>query len=830
MADSQSQNEQTRNHGQKGARWRLRAGASALLLGAVALIVADGCGADPSANTNSPPPWLSSPLAASSTPPLSKGPLIDPVDGSIADPNTPVFDISKIQPILDDPRLAAVKAEIDQEAYRGAAKEMAKILKKTPPEADMEPAWQYQLGRLRLLGGDPLGAVAAFDRAAAADWILADYARFLAGDLLARTKQPAEGLARLSLVKKGTALDEELALATARAHARNGKVDQAIPLWDGYLAKQPRPRGWQMVALQYAKALLNEPTVAHAEKAVQVARIVIYESPRGRGVGEAKDLEEKALLTIPHQRRKLLENPEVAELTRRARALSEANQPRFALNVANKAISKLSNNLPSTLACDAYIAKGKALELLKRRSEASDVLGTAIERCEGFPRKVVALFLGGRNALKSGQASLARKRYAELEKEFPTHSYADDARLHGAQAVAHLGDMAAYTKMLLAIGDDYPTGDMVDEALYSFAHERIVAGDWGGAVNPLEKAVKRKKRGRPYYAEGRPQYYLARAKLQLGASEQGLDLLEGVIRDFPASYYMVLAYSRLSSHDPKRAAQVVHDAMRAEPSGHLVIPDHGELHRPEFLRAVALVRQGDGPRALAELERLGVRDKTAHPSVLWAAAFLLAKIDAPVQSHGVLRASPGLWKEHYPAGVWQSVWEVAFPRPYHDIVKKELQRSPIPEHLAFAIMREESAFNPRAVSHADAYGLMQLIVPTAKHVAKKLGIEANPTTLKQPAVNIALGCKFLNSLTKRFSYNPVLAIPGYNAGPGAPKRWVKERPADEFDLWVEKIPYRETRRYTKRVIQSMAAYSLLYGTGLRAPLLELPLTVQPAQP
>jgi soluble lytic murein transglycosylase len=805
----------------------MRAGASALLVALSALVAADGCGADPSSATTPAPPWLSAPLAASRAPAQPSAPLIDPVDGSIADPNVPVFDVGKIRPVLDDPRLSKVKELAAKEAHRGAAKELTEILKKKPPEADEEPRWQYQLGRLRLLGGDPLGAVRAFDRAAAADWPLADYARFIAGDLLARTKQPAEGLARLTAVKRGTALDDELDLAIANAHARNHEVDKSVPLWDAYLAKKPRPRGWQLVALHYAKALLNDPSVPHAEKAVSVARIVVFESPNGRGVGEARELEEKALLTIPHERRKVLKRAEVMELTRRARALSEARQARFALATAKKAIAKLSHDGPSPQACDAYIAKGKALELLRRRSEASDVLGVAIERCKGFPRRVVALFLGGRNALKSGQASLARKRYALLEKEFPTHSFADDARLHGARAVAHLGDIAASTKMLLTIGDDYPTGDMVDEALYSLAHDRIVAGDWGGAVNPLKKAIARKKRGRTYYAEGRPQYYLARAEIELGATEKGLEMLEGVIRDFPASYYMVHAYARLASHDQARAAKVVRDAMHAEPSGHLVIPDHGELHRAEFLRATELVRQGDGKRALAELDRLGVRQKTAHPSLLWASAFLLAKIDAPAESHGLLRSSPGLWREHYPAGVWQSVWQVAYPRPFHDIVNKELERSPIPEHLAYAIMREESAFNAGVVSHADAYGLMQLILPTAKHVAKRLGIKADATTLKQPATNIALGCSFLSRLQKRFTYNPVLAIPGYNAGPGAPKRWVKERPADDFDLWVEKIPYRETRRYTKRVIQSMAAYSMLYGKGMRDELLALPLVVKP---
>jgi soluble lytic murein transglycosylase len=172
--------------------------------------------------------------------------------------------------------------------------------------------------------------------------------------------------------------------------------------------------------------------------------------------------------------------------------------------------------------------------------------------------------------------------------------------------------------------------------------------------------------------------------------------------------------------------------------------------------------------------------------------------------------------------VWRRIWEIAYPRPYEKIVARERIRSPIPEHLAYAIMREESAFRPRVVSSAQAYGLMQLIVPTARSMGRKLGIKVSREALRDPAVNIALGCRFLSILSKTFRDNPLLAILGYNAGPGAPRRWVKQRAVDDFDIFVETIPYRETRRYTKRVIRTMAAYATLYGKGMDGAWLQLP--------
>jgi soluble lytic murein transglycosylase len=99
--------------------------------------------------------------------------------------------------------------------------------------------------------------------------------------------------------------------------------------------------------------------------------------------------------------------------------------------------------------------------------------------------------------------------------------------------------------------------------------------------------------------------------------------------------------------------------------------------------------------------------------------------------------------------------------------------------------------------------------------------------LKRPEVNVAVGCRYLTILRGQFPDNPLLAIPGYNAGGGAPKKWVGERPGDDFDLWVERIPYEETRMYTKRVITSLTAYEFLYARDLPSEARSSPLSASP---
>ena len=160
--------------------------------------------------------------------------------------------------------------------------------------------------------------------------------------------------------------------------------------------------------------------------------------------------------------------------------------------------------------------------------------------------------------------------------------------------------------------------------------------------------------------------------------------------------------------------------------------------------------------------------------------------------------------------------EVAYPKPYADIVRKESQRYGVPEDLIYAVMREESAFNPNAVSPRLARGLMQMIRPTARRLAKKAKIKGfRLRQLFQPEVSIKLGTLYLSSLLEEFDGNIVAAIASYHAGEQRVGRWLKEKghlPSDEF---IVDIPYTSTRGYVKKVLGSYGVYRMLYHPSPR---------------
>jgi len=131
--------------------------------------------------------------------------------------------------------------------------------------------------------------------------------------------------------------------------------------------------------------------------------------------------------------------------------------------------------------------------------------------------------------------------------------------------------------------------------------------------------------------------------------------------------------------------------------------------------------------------------------------------------------------------------------------------------MVYGIMREESGFDPRVVSWAGAVGLMQLMEPTARSMAKKLGVRPAPTraTLKRPPLNMRLGCAFLGRLMRKFGH-PAVAVAAYNAGAGRLRQWLRKWKGLPLDEFVEKMPFDQTRGYTKRVLESWVRYRVLY--------------------
>jgi soluble lytic murein transglycosylase len=165
-----------------------------------------------------------------------------------------------------------------------------------------------------------------------------------------------------------------------------------------------------------------------------------------------------------------------------------------------------------------------------------------------------------------------------------------------------------------------------------------------------------------------------------------------------------------------------------------------------------------------------------------------------------------------------ALWEALYPKVYWDAIDQAAYRTGADPYLIAAIIREESRFNPQAGSPAGAYGLMQLLLRTARNNARSLHVPAPDIRgLADPATNILLGAEELEFQLQRFGGREDLALAAYNAGPGTVHRWEARRGGLDAEGFVEEIPYLETRMYVKTVQQSAAIYRWLYRDGHPTP-------------
>jgi soluble lytic murein transglycosylase len=737
----------------------------------------------------------------------------------------------RLAPVLEDPRLASARAREDAGDDAGAAREIDRVLAATPPPPAQACAWSYVAGKLHLAAGEPTEAATAFhaassplasvpvlasvspDAAAGAGvpaCPLASYARLREAEALVRGARYDDALVVLAAVDD-TVPEDEVKLTSADAYVGKGDRYAAVFAWRALLASSPHGNRWVDTAIQLAKALLDGvdgPPESHAQEALDLATRVVVEAPSVADKLDAGGLRERAAAA----EKKKVPPLTVEERVRQAQALLDASQPRR----AHELVDGILRAVPTgghehvVAACRAAIQRAQSLPHGKAE-QAADAWGNAIARCRDDDSLVTALYMGARASASAKRRTEALARFAEVERRFPKHRLADDARFRAALVLEDQGELTRALAMFESVADAYPDGDMGGDALFRVALEKLARHDLDGARAPLDRLLALPPDVLGWGSECRAEYFRARLAQLAGDAADAQARYVSIVTNCPLSYYMLLAYARLRAIDDGAARSTLEASVRREPPGPFLDRPHPELQSPAFERFVRLLEVGEIDAARRVAGAGGFVSESADPDVVWTVAWLYDRAGVPELGHAFSRARVVDYRTHWPAGRWRLAWEVAFPRAWNAAVLRESDTTHVPPPLTWAIMREESAFNPDAKSIANAQGLMQLMPGTARLVAQGTPIAADEDALHRPDVSIALGARLLSSLRTSFSDRPALAIAAYNGGTVAVKRWITERAGDDFDVFVERIPFDETRNYLKRVLASEAAYAYLYA-------------------
>jgi soluble lytic murein transglycosylase len=318
-----------------------------------------------------------------------------------------------------------------------------------------------------------------------------------------------------------------------------------------------------------------------------------------------------------------------------------------------------------------------------------------------------------------------------------------------------------------------------------------------------------------YDFEPQALYWMGRAA-ELSQQPRARDVYVQLCQRYIYTYYCQLARERFDI--------TVQESLAAEPISAVAPVSGGTLANGEATRSLAArdeIAQLSAYRRALELKTLGLDSDAARelagltdrysrdPDILMALATMLNEVGA---YHHALRLARARFRdklERTGGIVDPSLWKVAYPTGLLPTIKGQGVNR-VDSYLVAAIIREESQYDPQAVSRVGAIGLMQVMPGTANNVVKQLGLPpVGRDDLFDQETNIQIGVHYVEQLLEQFSGNLALTIAAYNAGPVVVGSWVALHPGRSQDEFIELIPYQETRQYVKRVLRSYREYMRL---------------------
>jgi soluble lytic murein transglycosylase len=647
-------------------------------------------------------------------------------------------------------------------------------------------------------GGDPGPLLAEMSTPAALQSPIGDYVRWLLADAFARRGDWTGARAMAASVAerhRESRLAPRALLVAAWAASRAGDdrgAQRALgALIDRYPESAELPEALYLLGMT-AEAL------GTPEAAAAIYRELTLVAPAGGYASGARD----RLTALARAGTSMPELSHQERLDRAERlfrggvlqgAADEADRIATEAPDAGIAVTALKIVAEASRRLGRYDVAARALDLAVSRAPAERRPGLQLDQAR------LLLRAGGKERDKDGNVRA-------LQLLAAVASTGGDAEASEAMYLRarHLEDVrrdAEAMEAFRALAARFPAREVAGSALWRVGWLAYLRGDMRGAEQSWTR-LRSAPGGRAHRLAA--VYWSGRIQDQQGARDAARQLYGTLLEEAPRSYYGVLAEQRLAG-----ARDLVRPT--GEPSIHLPAnPRDALAGDPGFARVDLLRRLGLVDLALVELEDV-VRRSAGDSQRLYGLTGAYVEDERYDLALRIMRANfAGLAATGNP-GIPRAFWEMLYPFAWRAEVEQAAGRARVDPFLVAAVVREESNYYPRAVSRAGARGLMQLMPATAQPLAVGRGWPfRGGDLLDEPAANVELGTSFLAGLLREFG-DPRLALAAYNAGPRRARQWWQARRGDDVEVFVEEIPFDETRFYVKRVMLSWEEYRRLYG-------------------
>jgi soluble lytic murein transglycosylase len=659
----------------------------------------------------------------------------------------------------------------------------------------------------------------AKEDAGALAWLVVGYAHVVDRDY-------AKGIDPLNRAKPQAGdLGDYVAYYLGTSYMQTGHMAEALATLQNFESAHPDSLLVRDAHVSYADALLLEGRAAEAVALLEKDRVPLrsdLEFALGRAYAMAKETAKAAealgnvYYNLPMsteadaayaEMKKLSVLPLASEAQHKTRADLLMKGRRYG-DAADAYRELLAVASPASRAA-AQIALADALHRSGRNGEAKQQLASLAGA--GDEVNAQRLYILGEVSWAANDNDGFYRTVDELRKSAPASTWLEQALLSAANLhlVHHEYDQAldAYRE----IHQRFPTG-----ARSSYAHWKAA---WltlrQGRNDEAKKAFEEQIALYPSGAEIPAALYW-RARLAEEDNQPGMAraFYERLSERYLNYYYAELARDRLKKL-PASAASAEHYALLdhvppLEGSGKVTLsdPPADDLH---LQKAELLGNGGLVDFAVRELQAAESADGGNWATAETAQLYLeTGHYDRAIEV--MKHSTPNYFALDIP-DLPRPYWEALFPKPYWPDLKRSAAANDLDPYLVASLIRQESEFNPNAVSRANAVGLMQLLPKTGKGVAKQVKLRRyNPSQLYTPAVNMQLGTRYFRGMVDKFGGSFEYALAAYNAGSDRVEEWLGQGKYRDPQEFVESIPFTETREYVQAILRNANVYKQLYGT------------------
>jgi soluble lytic murein transglycosylase len=623
----------------------------------------------------------------------------------------------------------------------------------------------------------PLVSHAALEKMA-----VAPYARYytgLAQQRLARLDEAETAFAKVPDDIQGQLPESALYRRAEIREARNDFAG-AVAIYEQILARKPASPQIALVKLGVAASAAGDKA-----RALENYRRVLREFTLSAEAAEAERLLDNAGGFV-------LDTPEaVAEELARAEVVFKARK----YDAARDAFSRLRSRVDGD---DEHRVTVRLAQIQAAQGQHRTARET-FRRYLSHPTLGVEAQFGVLTAARAlGDHREANSLTEDFVARYPHHHLAEEALNEMARRYVLDDDdetaAAVYTRMV----DRFPSGAFGERGAWK-------AGWWAYRQRTFAEALRIFERAAASFprSDYRPAwlYWTARSYEQMGETDKAIDRYRLVAADYLNTYYGRLTWKRLEELNEASITPSVRRVVMTPPTP-----------PANAAQIKALLSAGLYRPALNELQ---------YAQKVWGdSAPLQATIAFAQNKLGNLRLGITAMRRAYPqfmaAGgeeLPEEILRVIFPIDYWPLLKGNAQAQGVDPFIVAALAAQESTFDARIRSSANAVGLMQIIPPTGRRLAKRAGMRNfSERSLENPEVNARLGTQYFGDMVKEFGgYH--FALAGYNAGEHRVRRWNDEAPGLPQDEWIDNIPYPETQNYVKRILGTAEDYRRLYGEG-----------------